>query len=45
MQSLLAKALYNGAIFVGRTKFVSAKAIARGFEVILNSQGEHLKLT
>ena len=44
MQSLLADAEHNGAIFVGQTLFVSAKQNVQGFEVRLNSQGESITL-
>lgn len=45
MQSLLAEAEYNGAIFAGQTKFVSAKPNTQGFELRLDSQGEHIALS
>ena len=44
MQSLLAQAQNNDAIFVGRTLFISALPNTQGFEVTLNSQGEDITL-
>jgi len=44
MQSLLADAESNGAIFVGQTRLVSAHPNSHGFDVRLNSQGESIAL-
>lgn len=44
MQSLLADVEHNGAQFVAQTRFVAATANRFGIQVLLESQGEEVKL-
>lgn len=44
MQSLLAQAEQNNALFVAQTKMISATPKQGGFEVVLDSQGELISL-
>jgi len=44
MQSLLAQAEQHNAMFVAQTKMLSARPTTNGFEVLFDSQGEHLAI-
>ncbi len=44
MQSLLSQAINNQALFVAKTRFVTAVKTKKGFIVTLNSQGEEMQL-
>ncbi len=44
MQSLLAQAEQHQALFVAQTKMLSAQSSHDGFDVLLDSQGEHLSI-
>ncbi|SFC88698.1 NAD(P)/FAD-dependent oxidoreductase [Pseudoalteromonas denitrificans] len=44
MQSLLAETEHNGGQFIGKTKFIEAEPIGKGFIVTLNCQGDFFQI-